>query len=73
MCVCVCGLQVLYHTNPDVYEGKRIVGFEVEPESITHTTDDFDANDPKQYPSTCLKRDSGPQVCRLIACAVDVL
>jgi len=54
-------IKVLYHTNPDLYEGKRIVGFEVEPESITHTTD-FDANDPKQYPSTCLKRDSGPQV-----------
>lgn len=53
-------IKVLYHTNPDVYEGRRVVGFEVEPESITHTLD-FNAADPKAYPASCLKRDTGPQ------------
>jgi hypothetical protein len=35
------------HLQPHQYEGRRIVGFEVEPESITHTVD-FDPKDPKQ-------------------------
>lgn len=54
-------IKVSYHTDPDIYEGRRIVGFEVEPESIAHSLD-FSPDDPKQYPSTCLKRDTGPQV-----------
>lgn len=29
-------ITLYYHTNPSQYEGKRIVGFEVEPESIHH-------------------------------------
>lgn len=53
-------IKVLYHTNPDLYEGRRIVGFEVEPESITHTLD-YNTNDSGATPSTCLKRDTGPQ------------
>ncbi len=54
-------LKIMYHTEPDQYDGARIVGFEVEPESITHTLD-FKADDPKAFPATCLKRDTGPQV-----------
>jgi hypothetical protein len=40
-------IKISYHSDPDQYEGRRIVGFEVEPESITHTVD-FDPKDPKQ-------------------------
>lgn len=41
-------IKVSYHTDADLYEGRRIVGFEVEPESITHSLDDFSVEDPKQ-------------------------
>lgn len=40
-------IKVSYHTDPDIYEGRRIVGFEVEPESIAHSLD-FSPDDPKQ-------------------------
>jgi transmembrane 9 superfamily protein 2/4 len=53
-------IKLLYHTNPEIYDGRRIVGFEVDPESIAHTTD-FDVADPKAFPTSCLKRDTGPQ------------
>jgi len=47
-------IRVLYHNAADADDGVRIVGFEVEPESIAHTLDYDD------YPSTCLQRDTGP-------------
>jgi len=52
-------IKLLYHENADLYVGKRIVGFEVEPESIQHSGS-YDENDPKSFPSTCLNRDNVP-------------
>ncbi len=42
-------LVVLYHDNPR-YEGNRIVGFEVQPRSISHDINlgNYDAYNPKQ-------------------------
>jgi len=37
-------IKLLYHINPEVYEGRRIVGFEVLPESIQHPQDFFNKN-----------------------------
>lgn len=45
-------IKLLYHENPQAYEGLRIVGFEVEPQSIRHSLD-FDLSDSKAVPSTC--------------------
>jgi len=45
-------LKLLYHVNPEVYEGKRIVGFEVSEHSIQHPTN-FDESK-GEVPSTCL-------------------
>jgi len=48
-------ITLLYHTNPDVFVGRRIVGFEVEPESRKHGI--YNKDDPKEYPQTCVNRD----------------
>eukprot|EP00027_Filamoeba_sp_ATCC50430_P000432 CAMPEP_0168557184 /NCGR_PEP_ID=MMETSP0413-20121227/9288_1 /TAXON_ID=136452 /ORGANISM="Filamoeba nolandi, Strain NC-AS-23-1" /LENGTH=642 /DNA_ID=CAMNT_0008588195 /DNA_START=93 /DNA_END=2021 /DNA_ORIENTATION=- len=45
-------IKLLYHENPQAYEGLRIVGFEVEPQSIPHSLD-FNDKDPNAIPSTC--------------------
>lgn len=45
-------MKVLYHTAQDFY-GRRIVGFEVEPQSIRHGP--FDASNPTAVPETCLR------------------
>eukprot|EP01096_Ripella_sp_DP13-Kostka_P010328 TRINITY_DN4044_c0_g1_i1.p1 TRINITY_DN4044_c0_g1~~TRINITY_DN4044_c0_g1_i1.p1 ORF type:complete len:653 (-),score=306.02 TRINITY_DN4044_c0_g1_i1:177-2075(-) len=45
-------LKIIYHTSPE-YEGRRIVGFEVEPQSIQHGA--FDVNNPSSYPESCVK------------------
>jgi len=47
-------IKLLYHKNPEAYEGLRIVGFEVEPESIQHSS-----YVPGGYPETCVNRDTG--------------
>jgi transmembrane 9 superfamily protein 2/4 len=49
-------MKILYHTNPQVYAGRRIIAFEVEPMSIQHSN--YDKNDPNSVPSTCLRQDS---------------
>jgi len=49
-------IKLLYHESPENYEGIRIVGFEVDPESIQHSSD-FILSGGKPYPSTCEHRD----------------
>jgi len=49
-------IKLLYHESPENYEGIRIVGFEVDPESIQHSSD-FILNGGKSYSSTCEHRD----------------
>jgi len=45
-------LDLMYHSNPDEYEGFRIVGFEVEPHSLTQATRS-DPNDPSGTIAVC--------------------
>mmetsp|Transcript_135274 Transcript_135274/g.201175 ORF Transcript_135274/g.201175 Transcript_135274/m.201175 type:complete len:626 (+) Transcript_135274:22-1899(+) len=45
-------MKILYHTAPD-FVGRRIVGFEVEPQSIKHS--DFDKSNPAATPDTCFR------------------
>jgi transmembrane 9 superfamily member 2/4 len=45
-------MKILYHTSPD-FVGRRIVGFEVEPQSIKHS--EFDEKNPTAVPETCLR------------------
>jgi transmembrane 9 superfamily protein 2/4 len=54
-------MKFFFHENPDAYTGRRIVGFEVEPESIAHSSD-YDPADPASFPKSCLKRELGPLV-----------
>lgn len=52
-------IKLFYHTNPEAYQGLRIVGFEVEPESIQHSFD-YNLDDPSSYPKTCNQREKNP-------------
>jgi transmembrane 9 superfamily protein 2/4 len=45
-------LNLLYHTQPEEYEGIRIVGFEVEPHSMTQATRN-DPSDPNGMVAMC--------------------
>mmetsp|Transcript_41395 Transcript_41395/g.88074 ORF Transcript_41395/g.88074 Transcript_41395/m.88074 type:complete len:623 (+) Transcript_41395:31-1899(+) len=45
-------MKILYHTSPD-FIGRRIVGFEVEPQSIKHS--DYDSSNPTSVPETCFR------------------
>jgi len=48
-------IKVLYHVNPELYEGRRIIAFEVSPMSIEHTN-----YAPGEIPSTCTHRETAP-------------
>lgn len=51
-------IKLLFHLNSDAYVGRRIVGFEVEPESIQHSVNyDAESGEP---PSTCLDKSNAP-------------
>merc|ERR1712137_1259555 len=45
-------MKILYHTTPEFEYFRRIVGFEVEPQSIKHS--DYDKSNPTDTPETCL-------------------
>lgn len=49
-------LILSYHSNPEQYDGYRIVGFEVEPMSIQQFTRP-DSSDPSGYIAQCLEKD----------------
>jgi len=52
-------IKLLYHRNSAAYSGVRIVGFEVKPESIEHTSSfSYDKNKPEEFPASCLDRES---------------
>eukprot|EP01095_Lingulamoeba_sp_RSL-Kostka_P006661 TRINITY_DN20_c1_g1_i1.p1 TRINITY_DN20_c1_g1~~TRINITY_DN20_c1_g1_i1.p1 ORF type:complete len:632 (+),score=174.44 TRINITY_DN20_c1_g1_i1:96-1991(+) len=51
-------MKIIYHMSEDQdYSGLRIVGFEVEPQSIEHEA--FDSKNPTAYPKTCLQPRGG--------------
>jgi transmembrane 9 superfamily protein 2/4 len=53
-------IKLLYHEDPALYQGLRIVGFEVEPASIQHSLE-FNVADPAAYPGTCTNgRETAP-------------
>jgi len=51
-------IRLLYHMA-ESFVGRRIVGFEVEPESVAHSLD-FDVKDIFAVPSTCARRRETP-------------
>jgi len=53
-------IKLEYHMDSN-YDGKRIVGFIVEPLSVKHSTD-FDDKDPNAVPSTCSSLRSAQQL-----------
>lgn len=53
-------LKIWYHTEPES-PTMRIVGFEVQPQSIAHDTL-FDPSDPNSFPKSCVSDGSGPQL-----------
>lgn len=44
---------IRYHNNPSRYDGSRIVGFLVEPFTVKHKYDSWNADGKKQFLSTC--------------------
>jgi transmembrane 9 superfamily protein 2/4 len=56
-------IKLLYHQNPDAYQGVRIVGFEVDAESRNHATDYEEGGVPK----TCGAEGVAPQELKIPA------